>query len=123
MLCKDGRVVTTNGRPRIDVEKQKEIKRLFAEGRTGYYIAKTLKMSLSTVYRYRDYEPPSEPVELVEPVELSKGPEQNEKPLEGNSGAYTMPKIEEVHIFTKAKREKQMEEVEVGKRPKGFGRG
>lgn len=54
MLRKDGTVVETTGRPRIPVEKQKEIKRLLAEGKSGYAIAKELKIGMKTVYRYRD---------------------------------------------------------------------
>lgn len=109
MICNDGRVVPTNGRPRIDIEKQKEIKRLFDEGKSGYEISRLLGVSKSSVYRYRDYEPPSEPVEAFSDSGDSKTPEQNKKPLEGDSEAYTMSEVDlsELKIETKVETKKK----------------
>lgn len=107
-MSKSGRKFS-DGRPQIPVEKQREIKRLFAEGKSGYEIARLLGIGKSTVYRYRDYEPPSEPVEEFYGSGDSKTPEQKKKPLESDYEAYTMSEVDlsELEIETKVETKKK----------------
>ena len=109
-MNKSGRKFS-DGRPRIPVEKQREIKKLFAEGKSGYEIARLLGIGKSSVYRYRDYEPPSEPVEAFLGSESSNTSKQKKKPLEVDYEAYTMSGVDLSHIEN---------ELETETKKKGF---